>query len=69
MAKVWRNVGALWTKKDKSDREYYAGNLELQKGTKIPLTVWSNDRKIAGSNQPDYNIQTLVEVEDDPKTA
>lgn len=68
MAKVWRDVGALWTKKAKGDREYYAGNIELQKGVKILITVWSNDRKQPGSNQPDYKIQILEEAEDAPKT-
>jgi len=68
MAKVWKNVGALWTKKDKSDREYYSGNVEIN-GVKLPITVWSNDRKQPETKQPDYNIQTLVEAEDAAKTA
>jgi uncharacterized protein (DUF736 family) len=65
MAKVWKNVGALWTKQDKQGREYYSGNVEIN-GVKLPITVWANDRKAPDSKQPDYNIQHLQEVEDAP---
>lgn len=65
MAKVWKNVGGLWTKTDKTGREYYSGNVEIN-GVKLPITVWPNDRKPEGSKQPDYHIQHLTEVEDAP---
>lgn len=48
-------IGALWLKKSKNGLVYMSGQVEID-GTKHQITVFKNERKEEGSNQPDYQI-------------
>lgn len=50
-----RKIGALWRKR-KDNKIYLTGQIEVIAGQPIAITILPNDRKAAGTNQPDYNI-------------
>lgn len=50
-----KRIGALWLKKSGEGKNYMSGVLEDLRGP-IQIAVFKNDKKEAGSNQPDYNI-------------
>jgi len=50
-----KKLGVLWVRK-KENRTYFTGMIEMVAGLKTPIVVFKNDRKLAGSNQPDWNI-------------
>lgn len=49
-------LGALWLSKSQNPNAPFAkGSVELN-GTKIPVVVWSNKKKVHGDKYPDYYI-------------
>lgn len=65
--------GALWLKTSKNTgTKYMSGNIKFDGGAAYRITVFKNDRKQQGTNDPDYNIvletprpQQQPQVQDD----
>tara|TARA_R100000808_G_C2150183_1_gene158829 strand:- start:1025 stop:1300 length:276 start_codon:yes stop_codon:yes gene_type:complete len=50
-----REIGALW-KRQGSSQKYLSGKLKLGNGEVLNVVVFTNSRKEAGSNQPDFRV-------------
>lgn len=51
-----KQVGALWRHESESVGQFLTGTLDLGGLGEVPIAVFTNDRKEAGSKQPDFRI-------------
>lgn len=50
-----QKIGALWVRKSKTGMTYMSGVIKDMHG-EIQIAVFKNEKKQAGTKQPDYNI-------------
>lgn len=51
-----RKIGSLWAGKDKNGKTYLNGNLDVDLLNTVRIVVFQNNKKEAGSKQPDYIV-------------
>lgn len=62
-----KKLGALWLRDGKDGKKYMTGVIETLSGD-VQIVVFRNDKKEAGSKQPDYNILRSEPKKPDPST-
>jgi hypothetical protein len=63
-----KRVGALWRKKDKSDRDFYSGNIDFGALGDIRIMIFENEPK-QEENHPDWIVHLATDETDDSKAS
>jgi uncharacterized protein (DUF736 family) len=60
-----KRIGALWNKKDKNNKDYMSGTVEMGALGHISVMVFPNEKQ--EENHPDYSVCLVVEDEPEKK--